>query len=75
MTKYVVTYTWEETCYVEADTPKEAENIADSIEMVALDLELREGKTRVRKATRDERLVMDFVGAEEEEGGELEVEA
>jgi len=39
--------------------------------MVATDLNLRRDKTRVRKATRDERLAMDFVGVEEEEAPDL----
>jgi len=28
MTKYVVTYIWEETCYVEADSKEQAEHLA-----------------------------------------------
>jgi len=67
MTKYVVTYTWEEACYVEAGTPKQAEEIANDTDMVALDLELQEGKTRVRKATRVECETFTFKGVEEEE--------
>ena len=68
MTKYVVTYVWEETCYVEADTPGQAEAIADNIEMVAADLELRTNKTRVRKATAGERMALDFIKTEEDQG-------
>jgi len=66
MTKYVVTYVWEETCYVEADSPEQAEHLANEIDMVALGLELQEGKVRVRKATREERTSgINFEKAEE----------
>lgn len=67
MPKYVVTYVWEETCYVEAETREKAEAIGDSIEMKSDGLDLREGKTRVRKATREEQEDFTFEGAEDEE--------
>jgi len=70
MPKYVVTYVWEETCYVEADTPDEARDVADGIEMVPDDLDLRHDKTRVRKATRGERAGCTFEKAEEEDQGD-----
>jgi len=73
MTKYVVTYVWEETCYVEADSPEQAEHLANDIDMVADDLDLRDDKTRVRKATRVECETFIFEGVEEEEEEEEQV--
>jgi len=73
MTKYVVTYLWEETCYIEADSPEQAEHLANDIDMVADDLEIRDDKTRVRRATRGERETYTFEGPEEEEEEEEQV--
>ena len=63
MTKYVVTYAWEEACYVEAETPGGAESIADAIETDRELLELC--RRRVRKATRAERDAYDFKGEDD----------
>jgi hypothetical protein len=53
MARHVVTYIWEERRYIEAETAKQARDIADSLATGLDDLDLTE--TRVRKATKLER--------------------
>lgn len=62
MARYVVTYVWEETCYVEAETARQARDVAGSTATDPQGLDLAE--TRVRKASKLEQAIMLWPGAD-----------